>query len=323
MTGLYPHDILCASEYGFSPEFHREVRTALDWADTVVLLHPFLAPLVTPLCRARHLKIYESLNNDARTKRRYYADSRDPACAAKLVADTFWCESLAIDTADIVLAVSEDDARSFVDDYAADARKVKVVANGVDVAAQDRISPEAKAEFRERAGLSGRDVGVFIGSAYGPNVASYRMARQWLHAAGFTGVMLIVGKISEAYDKTWPKVGFTEEWRGFVDDETKRLLTGAADFALHLVTEGGGTNIKLFDYMASGVPIIANKFGTRGVDEDGWFIPADSLMDLRQVVGARTWASKEAAAAATRAHDIALRRFDWSAIADGYQAILQ
>jgi len=323
MTALHPHDVLSASEYGFTTEFHQEVRTALDWAEAVVLTHPYLSPLIAPLCEPRHLKIYEGHNNEGRTKRRYYSKSRDRACAAKLVADTIRCESLAIDTADIVLAVSQDDAETFREDYAADPGKIEVVPNGVDVGLQDQISTEAKASFRERAGLAECDVGIFIGSAYGPNVDSYRLARRWLDDAGFKGVILIVGRIAEVYDDSWPKVGFKEEWCGYVDDETKRLLTGAADFALQLVTDGGGTNLKMFDYMASGTPIIANGFGTRGVTDSGWFIPADSVEDLTKVVGARAWTSERAAGAAAHAHRIALREFDWSAIADRYRAILR
>jgi glycosyltransferase involved in cell wall biosynthesis len=166
-------------------------------------------------------------------------------------------------------------------------------------------------------------VGVFIGSAYGPNIDSYRLARQWLDQAGFRGAVLVVGRIAEVYDDSWPKVGFVEEWCGFVESETKRLIVSAADFGLNLVTGGGGTNLKLFDYMAAKTLIIANDFGARGVAGKDWYLRAESAEDMARIVRNTEWRSRKAARSAERAYEIALRDFDWSAIVDRYRKILQ
>jgi len=43
-----------------------------------------------------------------------------------------------------------------------------------------------------------------------------------------------------------------------------------ADIALNPITTGAGTNIKLFDYFARGLPVVSTPFGIRGIDlEDG------------------------------------------------------
>jgi hypothetical protein len=88
-----------------------------------------------------------------------------------------------------------------------------------------------------------------------------------------------------------------------------------SEFCFTSCHRGGGTNLKLFDYMASGVPIVANTFGARGVAEDGWFVPVNSSGRMREMVTSRLWRSEQARLAARVAHDIAIRYFDWDAIA--------
>jgi glycosyltransferase involved in cell wall biosynthesis len=319
-TGLYPHDILCVSEYTFTDDFLAETHTALNWAEVVVIVTPYLSCLIFPQCRSGHFKIYDAHNVERHAKAQYYAASRDPVVADQLITDTIFCEAYALDVADVVLAVSRDDAASFAADYGVNTDKIRLVPNGVDVAAYDAIPLAAKRELREK--LQVRDLGIYISSAYGPNVDSYQVTRQWLDQAGFSGAILILGRIVEVDHSAWPSVGFTEHWLGFVDERVKCLLVGATDFTLQIVTSGGGTNLKLFDYMASRVPILANAFGSRGITDDAWFLPVNSAEEMAAIVAARAWRSEQAANAARNAHQIAVRDFDWNAIAVRYERLL-
>lgn len=320
--GRYPHDVLCASGYALTDAFLAEVDAAMAWADVVIATQPYFAGLVFPRCGAHQMKVYEAHNAELRVKRQYLSGSNDAVLASRFVAETARCEECAVSEADAIVVVSEGDAEALVEDYGADPAKITVVANGVSVAAFDAVSVQARLEFRKLSGLSGSDVGVFLGSAYGPNVDSYRLTRQWLHQAGFQGEILLIGRIADAYDSSWPQVGFRERWLGFVEDSVKQLCVGSADFALQVVTAGGGTNLKLFDYMAAGIPILANAFGTRGVNGSDWFIPVDTVEQMTRVVAQRSWAGERAKSAAKVAHDIARRDFDWDNIAAKYGAIL-
>lgn len=320
--GLYPHDVLCIDAYTFSPHFLREVTRALAWAEVVVVTHPFLAKEIFSRCTPLQLKVFEALNVEILAKQSFFAPAKDRDLADELLAATRRCERYALEAADIVLTVGESDSQGFVDEYGVDPVRLRVVPNGVSVNGYDGVSSEACAAFRRESGLVDGDIGIFLGSAYGPNVDSYRMAREMLDQAGFTGTVFVVGRISDVYDDTWPSVQFTEKWFGFVDDAVKQLLLKSADFAIQTVTSGGGTNLKLFDYMAAGVPILANTFGRRGVAEDGWFIPVESASDMNEVVASRQWRSASAKEAASVAREIALRDFDWDSIAKQYRAIL-
>ena len=51
-----------------------------------------------------------------------------------------------------------------------------------------------------------------------------------------------------------------------VIERVKRTLLAAADVALNPVLHGSGTNLKVIEYLASGVPVVSTAFGVRGLD---------------------------------------------------------
>ena len=52
---------------------------------------------------------------------------------------------------------------------------------------------------------------------------------------------------------------------GRISDEEKLQLLQAADVALNPMFSGSGTNIKMFDFMAAGLPVISTMTGARGI----------------------------------------------------------
>ncbi|WP_426038738.1 glycosyltransferase family 4 protein [Brevundimonas sp. DC300-4] len=319
-TGRYLHDILCIEEYSFTDAFRAEVREAIAWADAVVISTPFLAPFISPLCKRTQLKIHESHNVEADAKASYLSVGRNPVMMARFLEQVRVAETLALCSADAVIAVSDGDAQRFADLYDVQASKLVVVPNGVTSADYDAVPPEAVEAMRGVLS-SPAGVGLFIGSAYGPNIESYKQTRLWLDEAGFSGKVIVLGRMIEARDDSWPKVGFTENWLGFVDLETKLLLMRSADFALQIVTSGGGTNLKVFEYMAAGLPIIANNFGTRGIADDGWSLRADDVPELATLVTDKAWASLAGTAAATKAKAVVEREYDWDIGARRYDDV--
>lgn len=53
---------------------------------------------------------------------------------------------------------------------------------------------------------------------------------------------------------------------GFVPESTKELYLRAADIAINPVVSGSGSNLKMFAYLANGLPVVATPKGIRGVD---------------------------------------------------------
>ncbi len=56
---------------------------------------------------------------------------------------------------------------------------------------------------------------------------------------------------------------------GVVDEAAKEQLLHAADVALNPMFGGSGTAVKMFDYMAAGLPVISTAVGARGIVDNG------------------------------------------------------
>lgn len=104
---------------------------------------------------------------------------------------------------------------------------------------------------------------LFVGSDYGPNV---RAAKHILdiadrfHSCRLDVEFLVVGTVGNSIESSLPNVTVT----GFVDEFEAHF--DIADIALNPMTTGAGTNIKLFDYFARGLPVVSTPFGIRGID---------------------------------------------------------
>jgi glycosyltransferase involved in cell wall biosynthesis len=99
---------------------------------------------------------------------------------------------------------------------------------------------------------------------------------------------------------------------GFVDD--LRPFLAASDIALNPMLSGGGSNIKMFDYLAAGLPVLSTPFGARGLEGAiGRALEICQIGEfasrLRQLVG-----SNELAARGGEGRRLVLDRYDWSTI---------
>lgn len=51
-----------------------------------------------------------------------------------------------------------------------------------------------------------------------------------------------------------------------LDDDTKRDVFKMSDIAINPMFHGSGTHIKMFEYMAAGLPVVTTQIGARGID---------------------------------------------------------
>ncbi|MEZ5371209.1 MAG: glycosyltransferase [Microthrixaceae bacterium] len=69
---------------------------------------------------------------------------------------------------------------------------------------------------------------------------------------------------------------------GRVEDDVLAEYLAGADLALNPIDEGSGSNLKLIDYFAAGVPVITTPVGARGIAEPRRFAllaPSDGLAE--------------------------------------------
>ncbi len=172
-------------------------------------------------------------------------------------------EKAAVETADIVWACSDVDARLMEQMYSPKAR-VAVVPNAINVAA---YSEARRARVEAVPAIS--PLLVYIGSySYTPNeIAALRLIRDILPAVRQAGAELklaIIGRdptaaMHQAAD-TDPNVTVT----GAVDSILPYLAQQS--IAVMPITIGGGTRLKILEAFAAGCPIISTAKGAEGID---------------------------------------------------------
>ncbi|MBU3890279.1 glycosyltransferase family 4 protein [Methylosinus sporium] len=322
-TRRLAHDVLCIREYHLSDEFVRDARRIIEAADVVISSHPYLALLGFGFAKRNAIKIYESFNVEFDVKEQHF---RGGLCASQLASFMDWvyyAERMACREAHFVTAVSESDAERMAELYDVPRSLITVAPNGVDCSKYPLWDKASRAELRSKLQIGDKPLAVFLGSGYGPNVESYFKARQLLSEAGFDGAVALIGSIAQADRTGWPEVPFDELWFDFVDEDLKIALLSSADFALQLVFSGGGTNLKLFDYMAAGCLIVANEFGARGVGADGWSVFARNATELRALLQSRVWETDRGDAIRAKARAIANEQFDWAIVAEKISSLFE
>lgn len=178
---------------------------------------------------------------------------------AKRLIATRECEALL--GADLVVACAAEDGEAMIERYGVPSERIVVVPNGVDVGSYRLVDPAQRADAKRRLGLEGKRVVVFAGSWHPPNVKAVQeiltIAASWLDPST---QFLIIGSVGRMFaEHRSSNVTFTH----LVDDVRPYLEAG--DVFLNPMREGSGSNIKLFEAMAAGLPTVSTGFGARGV----------------------------------------------------------
>ncbi len=219
---------------------------------------------------------------------------------------------------DDIIAVSEDD-RQRMTLAGVDAEKITVIPHGVDVA----TFREARGYgIRERYGISPDAPLLFFHGTlhYWPNTEAVRalvegiLPRLLPH---FPDLRVLVCGLNPPTYYSHPAVVFA----GPVDDLAEHIA--AADVCVCPIEAGGGTRMKLLEYMAAGKAIVSTTKGAEGIQYvDGRDIRIadgnDGFADaVRSLVRDPEQRRRLGAAAAAFA-----LRYDWLSIAQAYVAVL-
>lgn len=253
-------DIAFPNQVSLSPAYLEAARAEIERADVVVFSHPWCFPPLADSLAAGQLVVYDSHNVEAVLRTSLFEDLPD---AAPLLRRAVKAEYELCNRADLVLACSHEDRETFHRIYGTTWDRLRVVPNGIFAFGRRPPSAEERAHAKRELGVDQRALVLFLGSGYGPNndAACYvsRMLAPRMPETAFA----IVGSCGQCL--AGATLAANVHVPGIVDDDRKHLWLTAADVAVNPMAEGSGTCIKMFDYMAAGLPVVTTAIGARGI----------------------------------------------------------
>lgn len=278
-----------------SPELIARARKEAADAQVVVFSHPWLFEAVAPvLDRDRQLIVYDAHNCEGFLRSQIITGQSDAAeRVRRCVVRSEWelCHA-----AHLVLACSREDQEQFERYYGLSPQRVAIVPNGVFSSAfLARDDASAREATRRKLGID-RLAACFIGSNYLPNEAAANLILGLAEKLP-QHLFFIMGGVGERLaDRETPQNVIVT---GLVSEQEKQEILLACDLALNPMVSGSGTNIKMFDYMAAGLPIVTTSIGARGIINTGDRVyelsdgNIDSLMQKVEGLFADRWRYEE------------------------------
>jgi hypothetical protein len=310
-TGASMTDVSFPELHRLTPAYAEAVARAAEGADLLIACHPYVTPVLTAAAPGVPLW-YEAQDMESDLKRDTLPEHELKAHYVEL---TRAIEAETCATAELVITCSDADAARLGEVYEVDAARLRVAPNGVDVAAVGVTTTAERRATHDRLSMPAEQRGLFLASQHGPNnAAAHRLldlAREHPDLRFW-----IAGSVCDALQDL-DEIPDAAELFGILPDMHKDTLLAIADVMLNPVEEGSGTNLKTFEYLASGAPLVSTPKGLRGADvPDGPAVlvaGVDAFPDaMRQVAGTDAHALDEHAAALREA---VARGYDWEAIA--------
>jgi glycosyltransferase involved in cell wall biosynthesis len=249
----------------FSPRFMDKADKYAATAKIVIVAHPWVFPWIK--CSDDQLLVYDSQNCEYLVKKQILNNTLAGKWLVRLVRNV---ERRICLEADLILACSEEDKASFVNLYGVAEDKIAVVPNGVSVSEIKPAGASAARGAKDALKLNDKAVVLFIGSGYGPNTEGLSFIVDNLASELRDCLFVVMGSVKDSYLQ---ETGKAEEdlppnvrLCGILDPQERNELYAASDIAINPMFRGSGTNIKMLDYFAAGLPVVSTPVGARGIE---------------------------------------------------------
>ncbi|QFZ91669.2 glycosyltransferase family 4 protein [Synechococcus elongatus] len=258
-TKIPTGDLAAALYSSQTPQFLEMLDKSRSQADIVIASHPYLLPWLLPKLNSSRF-VYEAFNCEYDLKQGMFPSNN---VGISLLHKVQKLESDACQNSDLIVTCLEADWQRLCQLY--DCQNVSniVVPNGVNCQEVVFVNSELRSQWKQRIGYSSF-IFLFMGSWHSPNVEAARAIVGW--SASFPKQeFLIVGSVGHALQQEFKKLPANVHCLGEVDSRTKQVALSVADVALNPMSSGSGSNLKVVEYLASGLPLITTEFGVRAL----------------------------------------------------------
>lgn len=307
-AGIPVTDVVMPELHHRTPEFGAALAREAAGAHAAIASHPYLYPALTAL----GVPIwYEAHNLEWKMKQPVLSASVQ---GQRLLDAVRKVEGDCARAAEVVMCASAADAADLETLYGVDRTRVILAPNGTDCSRIPFTDRAARQELKLEMGLEGQRFVLFMGSGHWPNIEAVKkvfgMARESPDV-----VFLIVGSVCYAFPPK-PKPP-NVLMLGEVDDITRNLTLEFCDVALNPMEFGSGTNLKMLDFFAAGIPVVTTPTGARGIAvTNGIHCRIAGIDSFGPALVDLLGASAGAVDAMTRvARELVEEEFDWAAIA--------
>jgi glycosyltransferase involved in cell wall biosynthesis len=301
-------DVVMPELHRHSPLFGAALAREAEGAHAAIASHPYLYPALTVL----GLPIwYEAHNLEWKLKQPVLSNG---VPGKRLLEAVRKVEGDCARAAEVIICASALDATDLETLYGVDRSRVILAPNGTDCSRINYADSASRSQTKAQIGIEAQRFVLFVGSGHWPNIEAVNrimaMASEQPNV-----VFTIVGSVCYAFSPSVkpPNVLFLGE----VDDVTRNLALEFCDVALNPMEFGSGTNLKMLDFFAAGIPVVTTPTGARGIDvTDGIHCRIAEIDEFGPALAGLLDASPDTVDAMTRAaRELVEEQFDWAAIA--------
>lgn len=292
------------------PDYQQQLRQHCNAADIVIVSHPYSFPALRAVYQGSLW--YEAHNVELDMKEAVLGKS---ASAKEFLRHVHRVEAQCCRESAFILTCSQQDQQRLQTLYELQNPAFILAANGVDTSTIPFISAETKQRTRQQLCLQDRHIALFIASWHQPNIEAMAAINRMAEKTPDIDYFIIGSLCHHPVMNGSPKNIYPF---GEVSEEVKQIILACADVALNPISSGSGTNLKLIEYAAAGIPIITTSFGRRGLSyQPGEHICEAKIQQFPQAIRTLCAKSEDKRLNMTqKARLLTEKEYDWSITAE-------
>lgn len=303
-------DIALLKYHQYTPEYLKILHNCCKDSEVLVCSHPYTFNTVRAVGKRRIW--YDAHNVEYLLKKNIL-----PECAKKeeLLQLISEAEEECCNRSELVLSCSQEDKESLCKLYNLNENKVIVVPNGTNATVISYLLPDERMKMKEKE-AGRKKSAIFVGSYHGPNLIAVDYIVKMAHELPEVQ-FIIVGSAGKWLENRHIPENVTVT--GVLEEKDKAAKLKISDIALNPMTYGSGTNLKILEYFAYGLPVISTPVGVRGLNlsngKQAVVCDIDSFTAaIRKLLAAGT---AERASLVKEARRFVEENYDWKVIAQG------